>query len=161
MSASRRAVYDTMVFFQWAVLPEHRQHRTVKALYDGSIRLCLSPELLNEIRDVLTRPELISRFSLLTAARVDAVLQETRKYADWFDHVPRRFSLPLHAKDNHLFDLAIEANADFLVTWEARLLRLQDAPVFEASRLGDLAPNLRIVEPKALAEILSSQQRPR
>ena len=128
MSVNRRAVYDTMVFFQWAVLPEQRQHRTVKALYEGSIRLCLSPELLGEVRVVLTRPELVSRFTLLTPARVDAVLREAKRHSDWFEHVPRRFALPLHAKDNHLFDLAIEAEVDFLVTWEARLLRLQDAP---------------------------------
>ncbi len=58
---SRRAVYDTMVFFQWAALAEHRQHATVKALYDGSVRLCMSRALLGEVQNVLSRPEIISR----------------------------------------------------------------------------------------------------
>src|SRR5580765_4129190 len=48
-----------MIFFQWAVLPEGRQHRTVKALYDGAIRLCFSDALFHEVRSLLVRPELL------------------------------------------------------------------------------------------------------
>ncbi len=36
--------------------------------------------------------------------------------------VPSRFSLPQHPKDDHLFDLAIQAQADYLVTCESRLV---------------------------------------
>ena len=145
-----------MVFFQWAVLPEHRQHRTIKSLYDGQIRLCLSLALLTEVRDVLTRPELATKFPSLTSERVNLVFQEARKLSEWFDNVPKRFSLPLHPKDDHLFDLAIESNASFLVTWETRLLKLQEQSSEHANQLKTLAPKLRIIEPHALPQFLKT-----
>jgi putative PIN family toxin of toxin-antitoxin system len=151
-----RAVYDTMIFFQWAVLPENRQHRTIRALYDQKLRLCLSGELLAEVHRVLTRPESVLKFPALTPQRVNLVLDQARKYADFFQKVPRRFSLPFHPKDNHLFDLAIEAKAEFLVTWESRLLKLQQSSNPHGIEPRNLAPNLRIIEPPAWAEILNA-----
>lgn len=151
---SERAVYDTMIFFQWAVLPPDRQHRTIKALYDGLIRLCLSTASMQEVRNVLTRPELARRFTLLTPERVEAVLGEARRWADWFAVPPRRFSLPQHSKDDHLFDLAIEASAKYLVTWESRLLALGPAQTPQAVLLRRFTPQLRILTPPELAREL-------
>src|SRR5271165_2887656 len=122
-----RAVYDTMVFFQWATLPPsqpQRQHATVTALTNHAVRLCLSAELVLEIKSVLLRPELRAKYSTLTPAHVDTILAGATQFADWFDPVPRHFSYAGHEKDDHILNLAIEARADYLVTWEKRLLRL-------------------------------------
>lgn len=121
----RRAVYDVMIFFQWAALPEDRQHRTVKALYDGSLRLCLSRELLDEVRDVLTRPEVRPKAPSLTPDHVNQVIDAAKDLADWFAAVPRAFTLPAHLHDDHLFNLAIEAKAAYLVTWRHVSLRFK------------------------------------
>ena len=74
--------------------------------------------------------------------------------------VPARFSLPQHPKDDHLFDLAIQAQADYLVTWESRLLKLQSADTPEAQRLRQLAPKLTILTPKQLSDALKISQPP-
>jgi len=63
-----------MVFFQWAALPSDRQHATIKALYDGSIRLCLSPALLEEVQAILSRPELRAKAPNLTPERIKQLL---------------------------------------------------------------------------------------
>lgn len=146
-----------MIFFQWAVLRENRQHRTVKLLYDGTARLCLSPLLMDEISDVLTRPELLQRFPELTTARTTAVLEQAEAMADWFDSVPNVFTWPQHPDDDHLFNLAIHAQAEYLVTWESRLLRLPASSSPAAKRLHELAPALSIVTPKELAARLKAQ----
>src|SRR5665213_2979852 len=99
-----RAVYDTMVVFQWATLPPHqpqRQHATVTALVNKSVLLCLSTELLVEVRNVLLRPELREKYKTLTPEHVAAILSQARSFADWFDDVPRHFSYPGHDKDHH------------------------------------------------------------
>lgn len=151
---SDRAVYDAMIFFQWAVLPREQQRRTIEALYDGSVRLCLSTELVREVRDVLSRPELVARFPALTAERVDHVQREAGKYADFFPVVPVAFTWPRHPSDDHIFNLAIESKARFLVTWEARILSLGSEDSFDADRLRALAPQLRIVSPPDFARVM-------
>src|SRR5205085_2572046 len=118
---SHRAVYDTMVFFQWAALGENRQHATIKALYDGSIRLCVSQALLEEVRDVLNRPELRARSTNLTPDRVNQVLTAIVERSEWIADVPNAFTWTRHPDDDHIFNLAIAAKADFLVTWENRM----------------------------------------
>jgi putative PIN family toxin of toxin-antitoxin system len=150
-----RAVYDAMVMLQWAALPQAgRQHATVTALTSGRVRLAMSQRLLDEVRGIYFRPELQQRFPSLTPQHAAAILKKTLELADWFETVPARFSLAQHPKDNHLFDLAIEAHAEYLVTWEARLLKLQTSESPEARNIRLLAPALKILTPKELADAL-------
>lgn len=154
-----RAVYDTMVFFQWATLPPEqprRQHATVTALINQTLRLCLSPELVVEIESVLLRPELRAKYKTLTPEHVRAVLSQARKLSDWFDPVPQHFNLSDHPKDDHILNLAIEAKVGYLVTWENRLQKLAIDTSDDAERFRSLAPQLQIVSPKQLAEKLKS-----
>ena len=140
---------------QWAALPpEGRRHATVTALMTGHLRLVMSRQLLDELRGLFFRPELQARLPSLTHERAALILQKALEFADWFDQVSTRFSLPQHPEDDHLFDLAIAAQAAYLVTWESRLLKLRDAHTPEAKRLRQLAPKLIILTPKELADML-------
>jgi hypothetical protein len=67
------AVYDCMLFFRAAARPRlSRPH--FDAVHDGRVALCLSPDVLSELRDVLTR--LVVRFPALTTKAVDTFLAE-------------------------------------------------------------------------------------
>lgn len=155
------AVYDAVVMLQWAASPVEpgRQHATVTALTSGRIRLAMSQPLLDEIRGVFFRPEIHERFPSLTAPHAAAILKKALEFADSFENVPRRFSLPQHMKDDHLFDLAIESKASYLVTWENRILRLDEGISEESKRLHELAPGLRILNPATLANELRTDPR--
>jgi putative PIN family toxin of toxin-antitoxin system len=155
---SERAVYDAMVFLQWAFLPADRQHGTIKALYEGAIRLCLSPALIDEVRDLLGRPNIRAKAPALTDERIAEVLVAAGKLADWFPDVPSVFTFERHPDDDHLFNLAIESKARYLVTFETRILALQDAQSSDAKRLRTLAPELRIVSPPTLAKQLKDRR---
>jgi putative PIN family toxin of toxin-antitoxin system len=144
-------VYDTMVFFQWAALPEDRQHATVKALYDGSVRLCMSGALLEEVRQVLSRPEIRLRAPNLTPERLKQILAATLDLAEWLPEIPESFTLTQHPDDDHIFNLAIAAKARYLVTWESRILKLASDTTSDAKRLRTLAPQLEIISPKQFA----------
>ena len=56
-----RVVYDCMLFLQ-AVLRPHRTHGTFRVARSGLVQLCVSHDVLSEIRDVLTRPKLMAKF---------------------------------------------------------------------------------------------------
>jgi len=148
-------VYDTMVFLQAAIYPE-RRHTTFAAVEDGRLRLCTSPQLIAEVRDVLTRPHLAAKFTALTPVRAAQFMDKVNLIALSFSTVPDVFSWPRHPDDDHVFNLAIHAKATYLVTWETRILQLATEATPTANLLRQLAPHLAILTPKALADRLNS-----
>ena len=66
----------------------------------------------------------------------------------------RRDRAARHHADDHLFNLAIHAEANFLVTWETRILRLATETTEAANYLRRLAPGLSIVTPKQIADVI-------
>jgi len=140
-------VYDTMLFFQAAAQNPPRLHGTFQALDAGTVRLCMSQELYDEIADVLTRPEIRKKAPSLTTTRVAQFLAKVKSVSRWFDEVPHVFTLAGHSDDDHIFNLAIAAQAQFLITWEGRILKLEHADSEEAKLLRTLAPVLAILSP--------------
>jgi predicted nucleic acid-binding protein len=147
-----------MVFLSWAAMPADRKHATVRALYDGTVRLVMSQEAIDEVRDVLNRPELRARLPRLTPERVERVIDETLRLAEWVHDVPTAFTWPHHPDDDHNFNLAIAARADRFVTREARIRDLESNFPADAARLRSLAPQLRIVGPHELAAELRADR---
>lgn len=145
-----RVVYDTMLFFQVAAQRPPRLHGTFQALDAKRVQLCISQALFDEVADVLSRPEFLRKAAHFTPEIAAQFFAKIKSAALWFDAVPAAFTLSAHPKDNHLFNLAIAANAQRLVTWEARLTALQQPGSLDGQRLRSLAPQLRIVTPKAL-----------
>jgi putative PIN family toxin of toxin-antitoxin system len=146
-------VYDTMVFLQTAVRPE-RRYATFEAIEDGRLKLYTSVELLAEVRDVLIRPSLARKFPALTPERVARFLDKVNAMATSFSDVPPAFTWPHHPDDDHLFNLAIHAKAEYLVTWETRILELASEASPTADLLHRIAPDLTIVTPKRMADLL-------
>jgi putative PIN family toxin of toxin-antitoxin system len=151
---SPRVVYDTMVFLQAAIHPE-RRYATVEAVEDNRLRLYVSSELMAEVRDVLSRPRMAAKFPALTAERVARFMEKMSIIATAIDPVPSAFTWPQHSDDDHVFNLAIAAQANFLVTWETRILKLATSMTPSGTLLRKLAPGLSIVTPAELAAHLS------
>ena len=69
-----------------------------------------------------------------------------------FDPIPSVFTFRPDPGDDHVFNLAIHAHAEYLVTWETRILKLHGATTPAAVELRSLAPQLSIVTPAVLAQ---------
>ena len=119
MSNPTRAVYDCMIFLQAAARPD-RVHGTIRLVRAGRVTLCVSAEIVSEVRDVLTRPELRAKFPALTPEHVDTFLNELLSVAHMVDDVPRTFTLPRDAKDEPYVNLALGVRPSYLVTWNQR-----------------------------------------
>ena len=148
-----RVVYDTMVFLQSAVRTD-RTHATMRAARDGRVTLCISAALIAELRDVLSRAPMIAKFPALTPQRLADFLEEITLIATHIDLVPKTFTWPHHPGDDHVFNLAIAAQAQHLVTWESRSLALPASTDPAAAELKRLAPTLSIITPAQLALIV-------
>jgi predicted nucleic acid-binding protein len=82
-----------MVFLQFAVRVG-RAHATFQALRDGRATLCISAELIAEVRDVLSRPSITAKFPALTPQRLAQFLDEINLLATNFDPIPGAFTWP-------------------------------------------------------------------
>jgi predicted nucleic acid-binding protein len=59
-----------------------------------------------------------------------------------------------HPDDEHLINLAINARADFMVTWENRILRLLADDTVASRNLRSLTPHLKILTPQEFSQFV-------
>lgn len=140
-------VYDCMVFLQAAFSSGGPASRCLELVEEGRVRLALSEALLAEIEAVLGRRQVHSRRRSLTVGVVTDFVARVRRCGTVLDAVPQRFVYPRDPKDEPYLNLAIAAEAAYLVSRDDDLLDLQDptSPLGRALRV--LAPQLAIVDP--------------
>jgi putative PIN family toxin of toxin-antitoxin system len=153
--AAIRVVYDCVVFLQGVGRRGNAARACLDLVDDGTVRLCLSPDILAEIDDVLHRPELLRKFPLIESVDSITLLRTTRNLAMLLAEVPKAFHLPRDPDDEPYTDLAIAADAKYLVTWNDRhltYLMRRDTP--EGIDFCRRFPSVKIVNPPTfLAEI--------
>lgn len=137
-----RAVFDCMVFLQGAGRPASPARACFHRIDEGLIELCLSPEILVEIKDVLARPVLRRKFPILTADWVERFIREVASKAFQIADVPRAFSYARDPKDEPYVNLAVAAGASYLVSRDKDLLDLMTDPSFRQR-----FPTLTILDP--------------
>lgn len=156
-----RAVFDCMIYVQGAARIKNPANACFELVESGIIELYLSREPLNEIEDVLSRPIIRNRFPTLTDEMVQAFLSDIKSKSVFLKTVKSFFSYPRDPKVEKYINLAIEAEADFLVSRDRDLLDLMSNFSTEAKEFRQKSRPLKIVEPveflKALAEEIASR----
>lgn len=145
---STLAVYDCMFFFRAAARPQ-RTYTTFRLVEEALITLCMSPEVLAEIRDVLTRPEHHAKFPALTPKAVDAFLARYLRAVNWFPLVPHLYTVQRDPKDSKYVNLALAAEAPYLLTADRHLLDLMKSDTPEGRDFIHRFPKLKILDPVA------------
>ena len=105
-----RVVYDTNVIVSAVLKSGSLPAALLTLALQGRVKLCVSPAVLDEYREVLHRP----KFGLRPES-VDALVQDITHTAR-FVRPTERIANPLDEKDSHLLECAVAADADFLVT---------------------------------------------
>jgi putative PIN family toxin of toxin-antitoxin system len=112
------------------------------------ITLLLSPAILAEMRDVLTRPFVRERRPDLTLELADRLLAALSYLAVVMRNVPRGPRYHRDEDDEPYMDLAVAGGADYLVTRDNDLLCLSTGHSVEAKQFRRRHQNqLRIVTP--------------
>lgn len=105
-----KVVYDTNVIVSAILKPGSVPASVVTLGIERHVRLCLSPELLEEYTLVLQRP----KFGLQPRS-VETFLDAITRGA-FRVHPKVRITAALDAGDNHVLECAVAASADYLVT---------------------------------------------
>jgi putative PIN family toxin of toxin-antitoxin system len=150
MSADRakvRVVFDCMVFLQGAARRESPAGTCLLLVELEAIELCISEEIVSEVRDVLTRSRVRQKFPALTDELIERFLGALGKRALTVPEVPRIFSYGRDPKDEPYINLAIAAGASYLVSRDSDVLDLANPNDPDGTRLRRHAPRLQILDP--------------
>ena len=105
-----KVVYDTNVVVSAVLKSESIPASLLALALQDQVKLCLSPVVLDEYREVLNRP----KFGLQSSA-VDRLLRDMRAHA-LFVRPTEPIANPLDEKDSPFLECAVAASAQYLVT---------------------------------------------
>ena len=141
---SFRAVFDCMIFLQAVANERGPAFACLRLVDEGQFSLVISPQVLSEVQQVLSRSKIRAKFPHLTDQRVDRFLQWIEERGITLDAVPQVFSYPRDPNDEPYINLAIASEARYLVSRDKDLLHLMAAGDFRRR-----FPNLTILNPVA------------
>ncbi len=155
-----RVVFDTSVLVSFAGRPTSR-FTTWESLLSGEISAFTSELGIAELRDVLNRPELRKHYGAgLDPLNVERFIHRFRSLASVGSEPAQYFIVQADPKDSLLVNIAIQARANFLATFDAaHLLPLREMVHPQYQELKRLAPQLNIVKPADLAVALGKMRK--
>jgi putative PIN family toxin of toxin-antitoxin system len=153
--ARPRVILDCNTVLQGFISPDGPGGACLRLVEGHRITLLLSPAILAEMREVLTRPFVREKRPDLTVELADRLLAALSYLAVVLRDVPRGPRYHRDEDDEPYMDLAVAGDADYLVTRDNDLLCLSTDPSVEAKQFRQRHQNrLRIVTPAAfLAEL--------
>jgi putative PIN family toxin of toxin-antitoxin system len=137
-----------MTYLQATARPDGPAASCLRLLDSGAISLFVSRDVLDEVQNVLARPNLRRKNPLLTDEAVQELLDRLRRTATFLDPVPRHFTYSRDPKDEPYLNLAIAAGAHYLVSWDHDLLDPM-ANSQEGLDFRQRVPGLTVVTPPA------------
>lgn len=149
-----RVVFDCNVFLQAAARAQGPAAACLRLVENGYLRLYLSPEILREVEEVLSYPEIRERFKTLTDEIVQQFIEHVRELAETPRYIPKRFAYQRDVDDEPYINLAIAARADYLVSRDRDLLDLMTGITAECKEFRQRFRFLRVVEPTALLQLI-------
>lgn len=153
MAGTVRAVFDCPIFVQ-TFLGAGPSATCFALAEQGFLEFYLSAQTLAEAEEVLERPALYKNRPDITTAHIEVFLTKIKAIAQHVADVPIVFSYPRDPKDEPYINLAVAAQAHFVVSRDKDLLDLMDATVPEAKAFQQQFPNLTILSPVQLLQAL-------
>ena len=155
-----RVVFDCMIFVQAAARSGGPANACLESVRSGHAKLFLSPSVIAEIEDVLSRSKIRRRFTSLSDKVVEAFLTNILDMSVLIEDVSNVFQYPRDPKDEKYIDLAVKANANALVTRDNDLLDLMTGTDLESKQFRQRFRNLKIVKPDEFLRIISESELP-
>ena len=142
------AVFDTVIYLQATLSDKGAAYACWQLVEKGEVRVFITEAILAEIEDVLNRPKLRKKYSVLTDEKIAEVLQSVRAHAVLRENTNQIYAFERDPNDEVFINLALVCKAEFLVSRDNDLLDLRKDESFKIS-----FPQLRIVSPAEFLEI--------
>lgn len=147
-------VFDTGVVLQAGLRPAGPAGRLLALLDKDLFQLHISEAVIAEYQEVLTRPSIRAKNPHLAEPLAAATVERIRGSALWVAVVPHHFSHPRDPDEEHVINLAIEANARYLVSRDNDLLDLMDENRPDGRAFRERFPGLTVLDPVAFLRVI-------
>jgi putative PIN family toxin of toxin-antitoxin system len=147
-----RVVFDCMIFLQAAARRASPSGACLALAEQGLLELYVSPAILAEVQDVISRPRIRAKFPQLTDAVVAEFIARIEQIAVHVEEVGTAITLARDPKDEPYLNLAAECQAEYLVSRDRDLLDGADAIAIRLPRLRIVDPVTFLVELRAQLE---------
>ena len=151
-------VFDCNILLQAVARKTGPAAACLRLAEEGFVHLRLSEEILTELSGVLKRPTIRARYHELTDEIVEDFLKRLRSTAEITSDVPARFSYPRDIHDEPYLNLAIEAEANYLVSRDKDLLDLMTGHTDECKEFRQRFRSLIVIEPIAFLKWMRESQ---
>jgi putative PIN family toxin of toxin-antitoxin system len=146
------AVFDTTTLLQAATSRKGPAAACLAFVDEGHVRLFVSAVTLDEIREVLNRPKIRKSFPKLTDENVLDFLDHLVDKGHLVEDVPRAYQYERDPDDEPFLNLAIAAQAPFIVSRDNDFLDLMKDEAFRKTY-----PDLSIVDPVAFLQYVRDE----
>ncbi|HTD42406.1 MAG TPA: putative toxin-antitoxin system toxin component, PIN family [Mucilaginibacter sp.] len=114
-----RIILDTNLWISFLLSKEYS--KLDKLLLNNKVKLLFSEELLEDFLIVVRRPKLKRNFAYTDVRSLLSIISEVAEFVD----VKSNAGIHRDTKGNFLLSLALDGNADFLITGDKDLLVLE------------------------------------
>lgn len=156
MTASIRVVFDCNIYFQALISPSGPSGLCLSHALAGRVRLFCSEFVINEIQSTTRHPKLREKFATLTDAAIKALINDIERVGTFIDVFPEPFQYTRDPDDAHYVNLALAAQAKYVVSRDNDLLDLMNMARAEAREFRSRFPSLEIIEPPHLLRELDA-----
>lgn len=147
-----RVVFDCNIFLQALVNPNGAAGACIALLERDQIELYVSAQVLAEVAEVLSRPRVRQLAPSLTLEKIEAFIENIRYKAICLRNVPEEYHFERDPKDEPYLNLAIVANATYLVSKDNDLLDLMTTQRPDAQNFRLRYPLLKILTAPAFLQ---------
>ncbi len=147
MMSKPRAVFACNVFLQAVAQPNSQAAACLNLAENKLARLFVSEWTLAELEQVLKRPKIRTHFVTLTDETVSLFLKRIQETGRIIRSIPRKFVFARDPDDEPYINLAIAAEADYIVTRDKDLLDLMTGHNDECKEFRQRFRPLKIVGP--------------
>lgn len=151
-------IFDTNIFLQGLISKGGPAVKCLECFEQGKIIVAVSRATLEEVEDVLARPHLRLKYPLLTDERVAELLDRLIYRGIYLRRVGQHFTYPRDPKDEPYLNLAIEVEADYLISRDHDLLDLMKWEQEEGREFQRRFRFLKIVTPDDFLSIMESKE---
>ncbi len=148
-------VLDTGIFLQAAISRTGPAAGVLRLAERGAVTLYTSDALLDEVRDVLTRPAIRRKNPRYSDQDIENLVRFLEVKGIRVAEMRTHFQYQRDPDDEYLVNLAIEAGAKYLVSRDKDLLDLMDENTPAGKAFRRRFPGLTILDPVALLRALS------
>lgn len=141
-----RVVFDCNLFVQGIANRNSPARNALRLFFNGDISLFVSEPILREVRDVLNRAEVRKLLPAINDRIVNAFLTKMEAKAILIANVPEEFHYERDPDDEMYINLAIAADATYLVSRDKDLLDLMSTSTGIARQFRSRYPFLRIMK---------------